>query len=101
MNNMKNAYRMFRRNDRKGIYYIQENGKNNPRSLGTTDKVDAQRLLDAENQASQQPASLNLQLGKAYILNANPKMATRTWQEAIDELSLHGKENSQNCCVRA
>jgi hypothetical protein len=31
--NMKKTYRMFKRKDRGNIYYIQENGANNPRSL--------------------------------------------------------------------
>jgi hypothetical protein len=36
-----------------------------------------------------------MQLGKAYITHADPKMAMRTWQEAIDEMSSHGQELSQ------
>jgi hypothetical protein len=96
---MKKAYRMFKRQDRGGVYYIQENGKNNPRSLATTDKNEARRLLEAENQALQNPA-MNLQLGKVYITNADPKMASRTWQAAMDELSSHGKETSQKRCAR-
>lgn len=96
---MKKAYRMFKRKDRGNIYYIQENGANNPKSLGTTDRDEAQRLLDAENQARQTPA-LNLQLGKVYMTNADPKMAKRTWQEAMDDLCTHGKESSQSRCAR-
>jgi hypothetical protein len=84
---MNKAYRMFRRNDRGGVYYIQENGKNNAKSLGTTDEAEAQRLLDTENHAVYQTAALNLKLGKVYITNADPKMAVRTWQVAMDELS--------------
>jgi hypothetical protein len=99
--NMKKAYRMFKRNDRGGVCYIQKNGENKPRSLGTTDEAEAQRLLDAENQAAQQSTNLNLQLGRVYITNADPKMAERKWQEAIDELCSHGKETSQNRCARA
>jgi hypothetical protein len=97
--NMKKAYRMFRRNDRGNIFYIQENGTNNAKSLGTTDRDEAQRLLDAENQACQTPA-LNLQLGKIYMTNADPKIAKRTWQEAMDDLCSHGKESSQSRCAR-
>lgn len=55
---------MFKRADRGGVYYIQENGKNNPKSLNTTDKAEAQRLLDAKNGAVSQTAALNLQIGK-------------------------------------
>jgi hypothetical protein len=74
-NNMKKAYRMFKRNDRGGMYYFQENGKNNAKSLGTTDEVEAQKLLDAENKAIDQTAALNLDMGKTYIKHADPKMA--------------------------
>jgi integrase len=98
---MKKAYRMFKRADRGGVYYIQENGKNNARSLKTTDETEAQRLLDAKNGAVSQTAALNLQIGKAYITNANPDMAKRTWETAMDELSTHGKESSQKRCSRA
>ena len=90
---MKKAYRMYKRK-RTGVFYIENNSTREQRSLGTTDKEQAKRLFDAENQAQQAPA-LNLQLGKVYITNADPKMATRTWQEAIDELCSHGKEVSQ------
>jgi hypothetical protein len=99
-NNMKKAYRMFKRNDRGGVYYIQENGKNNPKSLGTTDEAEAQKLLDTKNQAVCQTSALNLQLGKVFISNADPKMAARTWQVAMDELCSHGKEVSQKRYAR-
>src|ERR1035437_1312139 len=94
--NMKKAYRMYKRGN---VYYIQNNQTREQRSLNTTDKETAQRLLDTENQARQAPA-LNLQLGKVYMTNADPKMATRSWQEAMNELNSHGKESSQNRCQR-
>ena len=78
--NMKKVYRMFRRKNRQN-YYIQNNNTLEQRCLGTSDKEEAQRLLDAANQARQAPA-LNMQLGKAYITHADPKMATRTWLES-------------------
>jgi hypothetical protein len=96
--NMKKAYRMFKRRNRPN-YYIQNNSTREQRCLGTSDINEAQRLLDAANQARQAPA-LNMQLGKAYISHADPKMATRTWQEAMIELSSHGKEVSQKRCKR-
>jgi hypothetical protein len=65
--------------------------------LGTSDKQEAQKILDAANQA-RQGAALNLQLGKVYIAHADPQMATRTWLEAMLELSSHGKEVSQKRC---
>jgi len=82
---MKKAYRMFKRKDREN-YYIQNNATREQRCLFTSDRQQAQRILDTENQARQTPA-LNLQLGKVYITNADPKMTTRTWQEAMNEFN--------------
>ena len=96
---MKTAYRLYRRN-RTGVYYLQNNRTREQQSLGTTDKGQAKRILDAKNQEQQTPA-LNLQLGKTYITHADPKMGTRTWQVAMDELSSHGKQSSQSRCARA
>jgi hypothetical protein len=36
-----------------------------------------------------------MQLGKVNIGHADPKMAARTWKEAMNEVSLHGKESSR------
>lgn len=96
---MKPAYRMFKRKDRPN-YYIQNNSTREQYCLGTSDKIEAKRLLDAKNLGNQS-AALNLQLGKTFIAHADPKMATRTWQDAISELCTHGKEISQARCARA
>jgi len=90
---------MFKRRNRPN-YFIEDTETGEQRSLGTADEATAQRLLDAENQARQNP-SLNRQLGKVYMTNADPKMATRKWQEAMDELSSHGVEVTQKRCARA
>ena len=90
---MKAAYRMYRRK-RTGVYYCENNQTREQQSLGTSDRGQAKRLLDAKNQG-QQSSALNLQLGKTFITHADPKMATRTWQEAIDEMSSHGQAVSQ------
>lgn len=97
---MKKAFRMIRRDDRGGLYYIVNTQTNERRSLGTTDKAQAKRLLDAENQA-RDSASLNMQLGVVYLRNADPNLTTRTWQLAMDELISHGKETSQHRTKRA
>jgi len=90
---MKDTYTLFWRKNRQS-YYIQNRHNRSQRCLHTKDWAEAKKLQDAENQSHQSPA-LNLQLGKAYISHADPKMATRTWQEAIDEMSAHGKPVSQ------
>lgn len=91
---MKSAYRMFQRKTRGNYFYIQNNLTKEQRSLKTTDEKIAQQLLDAENKACGS-AALNMQLGKVYIGHADPKMAARTWKEAMNELSSHGKESSR------
>jgi integrase len=95
---MKKAYRMYKR-EKTGVYYIENNRTHQQRSLRTMDEDEAQRLLDAENQARQTPA-LNLQLGKVYLTNADPQMGSRDWQDAINELGSHGKDSSQTRCQR-
>lgn len=95
---MKKAFRMFKRKGRE-CYYIQDNQTGVQRSLGTADKEEAQRLLQAENEARKQ-SGINLQLGKVYLANAEPKLTTRVWQEVMDELSSHGVETSQERCSR-
>lgn len=89
---MKNAYRLFRRN--KTNYYLQNNETGEQKSLGTTDPHEAQKLLNAANDARQTPA-LNLQLGKVYLTNASPEIGKRTWQTVIDELCSHGISATQ------
>ena len=69
------------------------------KALVLPDKNEAKRLCDAQNQ-TRQPAALNLELGKVYLKAADPRIADRVWQVAMDELSSHGKESSQNRCKR-
>jgi hypothetical protein len=56
---------------------FKKTAKITPQSLKTIDEAEAQWLLDAKNGAVSQTAALNLQIGKAYITNANPEMAKR------------------------
>src|SRR5690349_13652231 len=78
---MKKAYRMFKRNN---VYYVQNNRTKEQKSLGTKDKCEAERLLFAHND-DRNTCDLNLGLGLVYIERADPKRATRTWQEAMNE----------------
>jgi hypothetical protein len=95
-NKVKQAFRMYKRN---GTYYVQNNQTGAQQSLRTTDKNEAKRRLQAHNESRQSPA-LNLEMAKVFLRGADPKLETRTWQEAMDELSTHGKESSQSRCKR-
>ena len=95
---MKKAYRLYRRR-RTGVYYLQNNRTGEQQSLRTSDKSQAEQILRAKNSVHEAP-SLNLDVGLAYISHADPKLVTRTWKEAMDELMSHGKEVSQQRCAR-
>ena len=60
---MKQCYRMFRRGR---TYYCQHNITGKQESLGTKDRAQAIRLLQAKNQASEQPM-LNMQLARVPL----------------------------------
>jgi hypothetical protein len=76
--NMKSIFRMFKRANRP-TFYVENTITGEQKSLGTSDKETAQRLLNAANEARHNP-TMNLQMGKVYMTNADPKTATRIWQ---------------------
>jgi integrase len=84
---------------RRRVYYIQNNRTGEQTSLRTKDEQQAKRLLEVHNSTGKATA-LNLELGKVYLRAADPKMASRTWQSAMDELSSHGIEATQARCKR-
>jgi integrase len=80
---MKQRYRMFRREN--GIYYSLDTIGNKRNSLNTTDPAQAKRLLNALNEACQQPA-VNLQIAQVYLQHSDPDFIKRTWQHVMDEM---------------
>src|SRR5437762_609594 len=95
--NVQLKYRLFRR--RNGVFYWQDNGSQKQGTLRTTDKREAERLLNAMNESHRQPA-LNLNLARAYLAGHDPKMAKRTWQSVMDEMATHGIQTTQQRCAR-
>ncbi|MDB6017618.1 MAG: hypothetical protein JWR19_2107 [Pedosphaera sp.] len=77
-----NRYRMFRRQN--GIYFIEDRDTRKQESLRTRQKVEAEKLCHARNEAHLQP-NLNLQIARAYLLAANSEINTRTWQQVMVE----------------
>jgi len=90
-------YRLYRR--RNGNFYWQENDSAKQGSLRTSDKRDAERILNAMNEAHRAP-TINLNLARAYLAAHDPVMASRTWQTVMDEMSTHGIETTQVRCAR-
>jgi hypothetical protein len=78
MNNMKTRYRLTYRDNRRMFYCVDKNtGKRT--CLTTTDRDEAQQIIEARNNSERQPV-LNLQIAKAYLAGTDNGIATRTWQ---------------------
>ena len=95
--NVQLKYRLYRR--RNGIFYWQENNSSRQGTLRTTDRREAERLLNAMNESYREP-TLNLNLARAYLAAHDPKMAQRTWQVVMDEMATHGIPSTQVRCAR-
>ena len=80
---MKSRYRLFLR--RKSVYYAFDDTTKTFTSLKTKDKVEANRLLMAMNEAGKQPA-MNLSLARVYLRHSDPMVTIRTWQNVLDEI---------------
>ena len=73
---------MFRRGN---VYWAQNNETGKQESLGTKIRSEAERLLNAKNEAHRQPV-INLQIARAYLMVSDPQAATRTWQSVMEEI---------------
>ncbi len=80
---MKRAFRLFPRN---GVYYSEDTKTGKQKSLFTRDPEEADRLINAMNEAARNSASINLQIGRIYIAAADPKAATRTWEDVYEAI---------------
>jgi len=74
---------MYARADRGGRYYWEDTVSGKQGSLKTRNREQAVMLLHTMNETTRQP-HLNRELGRVYLKAADPSMATRTWQEAMD-----------------
>jgi integrase len=81
--NMKLRYRLFLR--RKSVYYAFDDTTKTFTSLKTKDKAEANRLLMAMKEAGKQPV-MNLGLARVYLRHSDPMVATRTWQNVLEEI---------------
>lgn len=68
-----------------GVFYVKDKATGEQTSLKTKDRAEALRLLQAKNDAVSQP-HFNLALARVYINGADPKLATRTWQEVMEDI---------------
>jgi len=80
---MKIRYRLFKRDS--GVFYMEDTVKHRQMSLKTKNKLIAQRLVQAKNEAEQQPA-LNLELARTYLSASDPELVNKTWQGVFEAI---------------
>ena len=79
---MKPKFRLFRRG---ATYWCEDTETGRQQTLGTKHKASAIRLLHGRNEAHALPF-VSLQMARAYMMAADPKAPTRTWQDVFDEI---------------
>jgi integrase len=67
------------------MWYLHDKETDQRISLETKDKNRANELLVAHNEAAREPA-FNLQKARVYLAASDPKVGTRTWENALNEL---------------
>jgi integrase len=77
-------YRLIYRGNRDAYYCFDTHTKKRE-SLGINDANEAQRLVDARNEAVRHVA-MNLQIAQVYLQHSDPALATRAWQNVMDAM---------------
>ena len=80
---MKQRYRKFKRSW--GTWYAFDNATGNSVTLKTREKTEAEQKVNAMNETERQP-SINLGLARVYLNATDPKLATRTWQDVMENI---------------
>ena len=75
---MKGKYRIYCRAN--GTFYAEDRVSGKRESLATKVRAEAQRLLEAKNEAHSQPI-LSRELAKAYVHAQDPQFGQRTWAD--------------------
>jgi len=80
---MTQRYRKFKR--AWGMWYAFDNVTGNSVSLKTRVKAEAVQKVNAMNETERQPG-ISLGLARVYLNATDPKLATRTWQDVIENI---------------
>lgn len=89
---MKQAFGLVRRPW--GVFYLKNKITGAQTSLKTSDKAEAQRILQAHNESESQP-HFNVALARVYLNGADPKLITRTWQEVMEHIVAKKKDETR------
>jgi integrase len=88
---MKQRYRKFQRSW--GTWYAFDNATGNSASLKTREKTEAEQKVNAMNETEHQP-SISLGLARVYLNATDPKLATRTWQDVMENILTKKKDET-------
>ncbi len=80
---MTQRYRKFKR--AWGTYYAFDTATGNSVSLKTRVRTEADKKVNAMNETERVP-SISLGLARVYLNATDPKLATRTWQEVMENI---------------
>ena len=80
---MTQRYRKFKRTW--GMFYAFDNATGNSVSLKTRVKAEAEQKVNAMNETERQPG-ISLGLARVYLNATDPKLATRTWQDVMNDI---------------
>jgi hypothetical protein len=76
------------------IYYSIDSITRERKSLATTNRHEAQKIIQAKNESTGRPA-LGFALAKAYIAAYDQTLVERTWQFVMDEYSSRGQPQTR------
>src|ERR1700677_4570440 len=88
---MQNIYIMFVRSE---IYYCEDRTTGQQKSLRTRDEAEAQRIIQAKNDAVKLP-QMNLVMAKTYLSAQDPKMIIRTWAHVLERFCNRSNDNTR------
>jgi len=89
---MTQRYRKFQRSW--GTWYAFDNATGNSVTLKTKVKAEAVQKVNAMNETERQPG-ISLGLARVYLNATDPKLATRTWQEVMDDIVTKKKDETR------
>ena len=88
---MQNRFTLFRRGK---IYYCEDRTTRQQKSLQTRDESEAQRIIQAKNDAVKLP-QMNLVMAKTYLSAQDPKMIIRTWADVLARFCDRSNDNTR------
>jgi len=90
---MTQRYRKFKR--AWGMWYAFDNATGNSVSLKTRVQAEAVQKVNAMNETERQPG-ISLGLARVYLNATDPKLATRTWQDVMNDIVAKKKDETRH-----